>query len=177
MEVELKLWNGEEMDLVSVIYFKLASIVMVEGKFECRDKIRERKLERDFELWMRFEKVKECVCVYIAGNEKLAKTLEERSECFRKRLHSRVFFIPFYLFEFGMVPLNFHDSPWRIHVYTQGAKWATASTGEKIIYLSNNFVIVAIKNLLLISIHITSWLKFSDSTHFLHYNNNAVRFD
>jgi len=41
-------------------------------------------------------------------------------------------------------------------VYTQGAKWATASTGEKIIYLSNNFVIVAIKNLLLISIHITS---------------------
>ena len=40
------------MDLVSVIYFKLASIVMVEGKFECRDKFREkfkeRERERDF---------------------------------------------------------------------------------------------------------------------------------
>lgn len=88
------------------------------------------------------------------------------------------FFIPFHLFEFSMVPLIFHDLPWRIHVYTQGAKWQLSPLGEKFNYLLVIFYfsfIVAIKILLLISIHITSWLKFSDSIHFLHYNNNAIK--
>lgn len=37
------------MDLVSVTNLRLASMVVVEGKFECREKARERKAILNFE--------------------------------------------------------------------------------------------------------------------------------